>query len=1037
MTNKLLNYKPLIEETKLRKDIQKRGIKQRISDKARKAAQNLVDSFHGDEVLSWKEKEHDGTFLNRLFVDILGYTKQDSPIRQGNHFTLATEKKDETKRRPDGIIGYFDVLDVSKGNSLYPDAFIELEDASYGFGSKKSDKGKGIDQAFEYSQNFMNPKHHTRFEVVTNFIEIRIYTENRIQAHSIDLRLLTKGDRLEQLFYFLAPQNVVPEMQITSSAEKKVVPPIKALQDEAQFELDLGLQISAARATEMGMIHTKLVDSGFSQQQADKTVVRLAFLMFADDTGIFIRGDFTKFLEMQLTERPEYRLLNLKRMFKAVDEKDSEIRNQLIRDFKVPYINGGLFHYIDGDMPEWAGITDEIINDIYDLAKDDWSKVNPIVFGSMYEGAMDKKTRHDIGAHYTSELNILKVVDSLFMDDLRTQFQIIKDSPNSVVPRLLAFKKYLSTLTFLDPACGSGNFLIVAYRELRKLEHAVIQEIFTNTKQSVDFGFGFADITTFGFNQAGRLTDDIEKVSVKTWQPLVGVEVSQFNGIEIGIPYRDEQENIKYNSYPVDIAKSGMWMMDHLMNMELSDILAGTPFVRIPLHTAANIVQSDALLIDWNEIVNLRDLNYILGNPPFVGAKVKKGEIPRTKLSNVFQNVKNVDNMDFVFGWYLKSFELLKMNPKIRVGLVSSNSIVQGLQAIQLRKSMIKYEVKIDFGYQTFVWDNNGASVFVVIIGFSSMKNKNIRKILHYAHETGEDEVNFINEYLLPRPWVGITSRKDNISGLPKLELGSLFLDNNNFRIMNSEYEYLLRENPELANLYHPFFGAKELLNSIDPKEYVLYLPEDLQFKNLSIENQNRILEILTNVKSYREGVSKEDRKLAKVPGSYKRDRYHNEKMLAIPRHSSGPRDILPMRFFDAGTMISDGVYQLLNADLWLFAILQSQLHVAWINIISGKLGESIRYSSQFLYNDFPIPKLSDISKKKLTILAKEILKEREFNYTQEINLADMYDREKMPYGLREIHKRLDDLVDNLYGVEMPNNEARFDAIIKLYTEYV
>lgn len=764
-----LYNKPLIDETRLRQDIRRRKIREMITPQVIKAAKDLVKSFHDNEVYSWKEDQHRPDFLTALFVNILGYKKTNS-VNRGNFVTFATEYKDNTGTIPDGILGHFSVYDLNIGSTVYPDAFIEVEDASYQFGEKKSDKGRGIDQAFDYAARFLNPGNHKRFEIVTNFVELRIYSENRIESQSINLRRIDEINQLEILFYFLAPQSIVPEL----IQDTKQLPPISILQGKIQEELQLGLKVSAEKASEMGKIHEQLVNLNFTQDQADKMVVRLAFLMFADDTGIFNKeNEFTHYLQSLLKTPKRLRLANLAQFFTAVDTKDEEKRNNLYPG--APYIDGGLFRNSEKTMGfVQKPLPDELINSLISISEDDWSMVNPIVFGSMYEGAIKKKTRREIGAHYTSESNILKVIDKLFMNDLKSEFNRIKNSSNSVVSRLLNFKRQLASLTFLDPACGSGNFLILAYRELRRLEHDVISEILNLTGQNIELGFGMNDLIEFGFNKNGTIT--VDKLQ-KTWQPLIGVDVNQFSGLEIGIPYK-ENNQIKYNHYPIDIARAGMWMMDHLMNIEFSkNIASGIPYIRIPLHQSANIRQVDALKVDWDKMVDVGKLNYVLGNPPFIGAKTKKGKVKRNKLSKLFPNIKNVDNMDYVFGWYLKCIDIIKnKNPNLRVGFVSVNSLVQGAQAITLGTVMKENNIEIDFANQSFKWDNNGAEVFVVIIGFNKINSlySHTFKHLTLINNSEDTQVSDINEYLLPGKWINIAEIPKN-KKLPAMKLGSLF----------------------------------------------------------------------------------------------------------------------------------------------------------------------------------------------------------------------------------------------------------------------
>lgn len=1025
-----INHGTIISDVDLRNDMAAQNTKALITKEKYEAAKRLVNSFHGDEVYKWKENQHRPDFLRNLFVDILGYTKTDSSSRKSDTVTFATEYSDQTGKIPDGILGLFNVedLDSNKSNDIYPVGFIEVEDSTYGFGKRgQHDRGKGIDQAFDYASRFRNPDNQQRFEIVTNFVELRVYLGNRLDYFSINLEKLTSGDNLEKLFYLLAPQNIIPKL------DDKEISPIVDLKKEVTKNRELGLRISADKATKMGQIHSKLISLGFTQEQADKMIVRLAFLMFADDTQIFnTQNIFTDFLHGLKEIEAPLRLEKLKRFFGAVDTEDNELRARLAPG--VSYIDGGLFEGAEKESFSLyvKPLDDQLVDDLYNISKDDWSKVNPIVFGSMYEGAMDKGTRHEIGAHYTSEENILKVINNLFMDDLREEFEKIKKSKASVTNKLLAFKRKLSTLTFLDPACGSGNFLILAYRELRRLEHQVVSEILISTNQSnAEIGFGLNDVTTLGFTRYGNLSSDKNS---RNWQPLIGVEVNQFSGIELGIPYESEKGEAKYNRYPVDIARAGMWMMDHIMNQEFSEtVVSGVPFVRIPLHKSANIIQGDALKLNWNNVVDLSSLNYILGNPPFKGGKTKKGKFEHPRLSTYFpkSSLKRLNNMDFVFGWFMKAAKATEFNRNLKVGFVSSNSIAQGVQALNLEKLLTGHKLEIDFAYQTFRWDNNGAQVFVVIIGF----NKKGTLLGHQNKRLVDENQNIrlvsnINEYLVEGDWINLSKQSKNTE-LPLAELGSVFLDDGNYRITKSKYDELIDSDPESAKYFHPFYGGQELLKQNTSQSYEMYIPKDSDINKLPIFIQDR----LKNISIFRQTVSKEDRKLSKTPGTYKRDRYRHKSSLAIPRNTTSKRMIVPMRYISDNVIVSDQVYQIFDAPLWLFAILQSRLHYAWTQIISGSLGNGIRYSTETVYYKFPLPELSDKDKLLLEESAKNIINERENLMKNDISIYQMYaSNSALPEKLNDAHKNNDQLVDRLYGLfgDDISQQDRFTATVGL-----
>lgn len=500
------------------------------------------------------------------------------------------------------------------------------------------------------------------------------------------------------------------------------------------------VEVNKKAAESISDVYNSVLKAGVPQNAAALLMTRIVFALFADDTGIFSRnGVFSELLEHSAKDGSDL-LMRLITTFNTLNTPDSEWHNK--RDFS--YINGGLFAM---DLAKYTiniGIQFDstIRKALIEASKFDWSKVSPIIFGSMFEGALDPKKRHDLGAHFTSETNILKVVDSLFMDDLRDEFKDASHKPISRGVRLHALESLhqkITNLRFLDPACGSGNFLIVAYRELRRLEHDILE----------------AELMADAMRQ-GRPSYELP---LNFMEDNIKVEVSQFYGIEI-------------QGYAVSIARVGMWLMDHLMDLEASQLF-GAFYTRIPLHNAANIAQADALTNDWIRVfdddsnsgdenekfkrLNVSELDYILGNPPFLGARNMTSE-QKSELVSLFPKNVNSRSLDFVSAWYFKSALLIQQNPQIRVALVSTNSVVQGEQANVLWQIMFQHSIKIDFGHQTFSWDNENAHVFVVIIGFSAASNQvSQKKIFTYKTVRSQpvpSAAKNINQYLLNAPTV-------------------------------------------------------------------------------------------------------------------------------------------------------------------------------------------------------------------------------------------------------------------------------------------
>lgn len=1054
---KIKTDQPLVDLTKLHDDIINQHIEASILPNQREAAKKLVQSFHGKEVYSWGEDEKRPRFLDTLFCDILGYSKTDSLNRHGNHVSFATEFTDNMNTRPDGILGYFsiDALNNHDTSAIHPVGFIEVENASYTFGASKADKGKGVDQAFEYATSFTNPHNRQRLKIVTNFVELRIYTDNKIESHSIDLTKLDKGDRLAQLFYFLGPKNLVPEL----GSENADGTPFAHLKKEIQIEKDKGLQISADRASDMGEIHNKLINLGFSRDQADKTIVRLAFLMFADDTGIIDGANtFTKYLENLLNVNPEDRILHLVRLFTAVDTKNKAERERLAKGF--PYIDGGLFRNADTDMGSLINkqaLDDDIIKKLYDVSCQDWSRINPIVFGSMYEGAMKKNVRREIGAHYTSEHSILKVINGLFMNQLRAEFATIRNSDNGTVVKLLEFKRHLSSLTFLDPACGSGNFLIVAYRELRRLEHEVINEILTltNQRQRLNMGLGISDLTTeYGFNSTGTLVTQDQARSLKTWQPLIGVEVNQFSGIEIGIPYTDKDGHQKYNGYPINIAKAGMWMMDHLMNREFSNIVGGIPFIRIPLHESANIVQANALRIKWSDVTQIKSLSYILGNPPFIGARNMTPD-QKSDLHYIAPKGLKVDSLDYVSGWYIKANDVMRVNPYVQVAFVSTNSISQGVQPKILFNYLFKNKIVISFAHQTFNWDNNGAHVHVVIVGFLKKQLFKTLSLIPVLYEypdgiDGEAKLNVvdnINGYLKEQRNYNLPTETHQVSGYTDMSFGSQLLDGNNLYITDEEEQKLYEQVPEAKKQHwvRTVVGGNEIATGKARKALYLNHISEQRLAHIPLIQSKALLVKAKRLAMYQKKL--DDNKLneakkyaeyAKHPYYFVTDHVNNHENIMVPRVSSGKRDYMPVVITDDLTIANDQAFQLPNTDLFLFGILGSKMHMAWLRQFGGRLKSDYRYSNTIVYNTFPFPSPSDHIQSQIRNGVQKILNIRDNYFQQHKNLRFLYNKSKMPDDLLTAHQQVDQLIDSMYRDKpFKDDQERVDFLYDLLLQRI
>ncbi|MDU5333904.1 DNA methyltransferase [Enterococcus sp.] len=761
--------------------------------------------------------------------------------------------------------------------------------------------------------------------------------------------------------------------------------------------------VNAEAAKELEKFHDTLRELNYPKNSRSLLMTRIVFCMFADDTEIFEKDQFRNYILNETNEDGSDLLYKLLDLFLALDTpKNLRIKNTAIQDFR--FINGGLFKVKLEGVPLNKVARDMLIR----ITKLDWGMISPIIFGSMFEGAMDNESRHDLGAHFTSETNIMKVISSLFLDELRTEFDEILNYKVDRLRRLNQFHDKLSSLKFLDPACGSGNFLILAYREIRRLEHDVIQ---------AELREEYIRDNNIGVKDFNRKLDISYQDTFFSIEDRIKVEVAQFYGIEI-------------QAYAASIAKLGLWLMDHLMNMEASNKF-GQQVLRLPLHAGAKISVADALLTNWNNIIDCSQLDYILGNPPFIGAKVM-GPENKQILYKVAPELEGIKNLDFVSGWFIKSAFVMNQNPNVKTAFVATNSISQGIQAASLWKKINHMGINISFAHQTFKWDNNGASVFVVIIGMETQNKRNKELFIYddISKSPIKTIVPKINEYLINASFLLLNTKLRNpISDFPNMTLGSLLLDNQNFILLPDEYHRWLERYPELKNYIHPYYGSKEILNTTAPSRYAIYA-KDIPF-NLIVNNKE-LSDRLTAISDFRKTVSKEDITLAETPTLYKRDRYWKQNVLGVPRTSSSARKYIPMAYFDENTIISDAAYQVTNAPLELFGVLETRLHTVWARLVTGKLKGDFRYSNTLCYNTFPIPKLTLAQIEGIEHLAQKIIEIRNSYMAEGNTLANLYGK-IMPPDLRKAHTKLDKIVEIAYsGREFLNDNDRLSFLISM-----
>ena len=754
--------------------------------------------------------------------------------------------------------------------------------------------------------------------------------------------------------------------------------------------------VNLAAAELMGRLHDKLKAIGYEGHSLELYLVRLLFILFADDTGIFDRDGFHAYLLTNTREDGADLALHLHQLFEVLNREHSQRLKNIDEDLnRFPYVNGKLF---EEQLP-LASFDSDMRTMLLDACKLDWGKISPAIFGSLFQSVMDPKARRNLGAHYTSEKNILKVIEPLFMDELRENFEKSRRQKND----LRKLHKHISELRFLDPACGCGNFLIIAYRELRLLEMDIVDALLE-----------------------GQTVTDISQYFL--------LDVDQFYGIE-------------YEEFPAQIAQVAMWLMDHQMNV-LASKRFGDYYVRLPLRKSATVVQGNALRIDWQSLIKPMPwekqearFDYIMGNPPFIGYLFQT-ESQKSDMENIFSNFSNSGVLDYVSSWFLLSAKYMvkwnQNNKRTVTAFVSTNSITQGEQAGLLWGELFnKFGIKIHFAHNTFNWTNEAkgkAAVHVVIIGFSNF-NIERKQLFNYLDNKKEAEkiiVKNINPYLIEGKDLFVTSRNKPICQSPKMTKGSQPTDDGNF-IFNSSQELndFLNKEPGAKSYIKKYVGAREFINSID--RWCLWL---VNIKPEELRRMPYLLEKIEKVRKFRsQSTSKATRS---YPYNHLFQQIHQPlgNYLVIPSVSSERRNYVPLGFFDSNTITSNLCLIIPEAGLYHFGILSSSFHMTWMKYTCGRLKSDYRYSKDIVYNNFPWP-LSPTDKQKQTVeaAAHAVLDARA--QFPDASLADLYDPNTMPPALVKAHQALDKAVDLCYRPQPFTNETkRIEYLFELYEQY-
>jgi hypothetical protein len=838
-------------------------------------------------------------------------------------------------KKLDGKDGYIDWL--WKGNLL-----IEHK-------SRGKDLNRAYQQAIDY---FPGLKEHElpRFVLVSDFARFRLYDS----ADGSQTEFLLKDFHKHiKLFWFIAgyqPLKIEPQSPVNAKAVQR-----------------------------MAKLHDRLKQIGYTGHALEVYLVRLLFLLFAEDTGIFERTQFTEFIERNTREDGSDLAAQLAQLFEVLNTSESaRLKNLDETLLRFPYVNGKLFE----EQLRLASFDAEMREALLYCCALDWSEISPAIFGSLFQNIMDEtpNARRNLGAHYTTEENILKLIRPLFLDELQAEFEKVKSNAK----RLQVFHEKLAVLKFFDPACGCGNFLVIAYRELRMLELQVLRAL----------------------HNSGQLHIDLDH--------LVQVDVDQFHGIEI-------------EEFPAQIAQVALWLTDHQMNAQISEEF-GKYFVRLPLKKSAHIVHGNALKLDWQTVLPAAQCSYVMGNPPFIGHHLQNPAQKAEMLAVYGHDAKAVGVMDYVTAWYCKAAEFIQ-GTRIKVAFVSTNSITQGEQVGILWRALLRRNpLYLHFAHRTFQWTSEAkgkAAVYCVIIGFGAFDVDN-KVIFEYDSPDGEPHaasVKQINAYLVDASWVFVENRSKNPFGKPEMMYGSKPTDGGHFLFTDEEKVAFLIAEPEAEKFIKPFISAHEYLHG--EKRWVLWL---VGASPSEINALPKVKERVRAVDEFRKASKAESTRAYLYPTLFRQVTQPKQVYVLIPGHSSENRAFIPFGFFDKDHIVGNSCFALPGASLFHFGIIQSTMHMAWVRAVCGRLESRYRYSKDIVYNNFPWPDATDKQQQDIESAAQAVLDARAQFPTA--TLADLYDPLAMPPELSKAHQALDRAVDAAYGKKSFATEAERVAFL-------
>lgn len=754
--------------------------------------------------------------------------------------------------------------------------------------------------------------------------------------------------------------------------------------EKAQYVAEAHADVRAAERMgklfdELLTANTDLIDSPTGRHSLNVFFTRLLFCFFAEDTGVFTENQFTNAVGSHTLPDGSDTRDFLTDLFHALDTPVPQDKPTHLRDF--PYVNGRLFSRdASMEVPHFTAKARTLLIDLGTLM---WQEINPDIFGSMFQAIVSPGTRSDLGQHYTSVPNILKTIEPLFLDDLKERFDAAYDS----IPQLNRLYDRIAEIKIFDPACGSGNFLVIAYKELRRLEHAILDRL--------------ADLNK---TQHALFTNS-------------RINIENFYGIEI-------------DDFAVEVAILSMWIAKHQMNAEFTEKF-GINIPLIPLKETGNIVAGNAARLDWSKVCpnNGTDEIYLISNPPYGGSK-KQTKEQKEDYEFVFGARPYSKNLDYIALWFIKGADYIR-DSRAELSLVSTNSVVQGEHVALMFPMIFDMGIEIGYAYTSFKWENNakynaGVTVVVVSLRMAGDKPKYI-----FTNDLQIQAMN-INGYLADASSIFVSRRPHSIAGLPPMTFGSMPRDGGHLILDPSTTANLLGQSPDAKPFIKKYPGAKEFINGFE--RFCLWIDDADLHAAASVPFIKARMELVT--KARQKSDAKSTAAFALQPHRFVQRAYKPTNSIIVPSISSGRRKYIPIGFMGPDTVISNKAFAVYDAEPWLFALLTSRMHMTWVNAVSGRMREDYQYSNTIVYNNFPVPPLSAPAKEELTELALRVLDVREYHC--EYTLAELYDPEKMPENLRQAHAEVDAAVDKLYSTRaFETDEARLSTLFAIYEDAI